>query len=206
MGVKTLGVSGDAAYVSGIKATSAKGWPGLLRRLGQYGQDVDVDAFVPSPQPAAPTQDLISRLSRAGVWLTQPKLTHGALVIVEGRREEVLLMQRRVRDHGRWGLPGGFLKRGESPAKAASRELAEETGLLVPVDDLHRVAEYKQPWCGHYDHVYWCTAPDKAAIAYGRRIKWLRFADIDSPTDATALALEAWWQLRNGKSDVAPPG
>ncbi|WP_289010061.1 NUDIX domain-containing protein [uncultured Thermomonospora sp.] len=48
------------------------------------------------------------------------------LATVDGRR--YLLMVRR-RDTGTWALPGGFRQPGEDPVAAATRELAEETGL-----------------------------------------------------------------------------
>lgn len=45
------------------------------------------------------------------------------------------LLVRRARDPeaGRWTLPGGHVEAGESPASAAVREVAEETGLEVAV-------------------------------------------------------------------------
>lgn len=36
------------------------------------------------------------------------------------------------RRHQRWGLPGGQIERGETPAEAAARELEEELNLYVP--------------------------------------------------------------------------
>nr|WP_241018936.1 NUDIX domain-containing protein [Paraburkholderia sp. Tr-20389] len=36
-----------------------------------------------------------------------------------------------ARERARWALPGGRIKRAEPPEAAASRELAEETGLVV---------------------------------------------------------------------------
>jgi acetyl-CoA carboxylase carboxyl transferase subunit beta len=46
-----------------------------------------------------------------------------------------LLLVRRAHDPeaGRWTLPGGRVEAGESPAAAAAREVAEETGLEVAV-------------------------------------------------------------------------
>lgn len=46
--------------------------------------------------------------------------------IVCRRGDQVLLV---ARDRSRWALPGGTIKRLESPLDAARRELAEETAI-----------------------------------------------------------------------------
>ena len=46
------------------------------------------------------------------------------------RRHDGILLQRR-NDDGRWGLPGGAIDPGESPAQAIVREVYEEVGLRV---------------------------------------------------------------------------
>ena len=54
---------------------------------------------------------------------------------------EILLMQRQ--DFEVWGLPGGEIDPGETPAQAAVREVAEETGLSVRLTRL--VGLYSMP-------------------------------------------------------------
>lgn len=58
----------------------------------------------------------------------------GALVVEEGR---ALF----VREGETWLLPGGRLEPGESPEAGARRELREETGLSITIDDLCAIAE-----------------------------------------------------------------
>ncbi len=57
------------------------------------------------------------------------------------RGHEVLLIQRK--DFEVWGLPGGEIEPGETPAQAAVREVAEETGLEVRLTRL--VGLYSMP-------------------------------------------------------------
>ena len=57
------------------------------------------------------------------------------VVVVEADR--VLLVERATEPYlGTWGLPGGNLEYDEHPAVGAARELAEETGVRVDLDDL----------------------------------------------------------------------
>ena len=58
-----------------------------------------------------------------------PSYTVGSICIIERADGALLLVRLAYRD--RWGLPGGLLKRGETTADAARREVREEVGLDV---------------------------------------------------------------------------
>ena len=64
-----------------------------------------------------------------------------AAVVVQG--DDVLLVRRtRPPYAGAWGLPAGFVEADETPAVAAAREVAEETGLTAAVGPLLGVYPY----------------------------------------------------------------
>jgi ADP-ribose pyrophosphatase YjhB (NUDIX family) len=64
-----------------------------------------------------------------------PNYTVGSVVLLRDRDGGLLLL-RQPPGHKGWSLPGGFLDRFEDPAAGALRELAEETGVRLHVDDL----------------------------------------------------------------------
>lgn len=72
---------------------------------------------------------------RAFARLTAPRQPVGAVgaVFDNGR---VLLVEHVFRTDFPWGLPGGWVRRGESPAEAVRRELREELGLDIDVGAL----------------------------------------------------------------------
>lgn len=47
--------------------------------------------------------------------------------------------------HGKFNYPGGKIEPGETPAQAAAREVAEETGLVIAAEDLAYVDEVHVP-------------------------------------------------------------
>jgi 8-oxo-dGTP pyrophosphatase MutT (NUDIX family) len=74
-------------------------------------------------------------------------------VILNDDASRVLLVKRR--DNGRWEPPGGVLELGETIMQGLTREILEETGLVVTVDSLTGV--YKNMTQGIVALVYRCT-------------------------------------------------
>jgi 8-oxo-dGTP diphosphatase len=58
-----------------------------------------------------------------------PGFTVGAICVIERAGGELLLVRQSYRRG--WGIPGGLLKRGETPQDAARREVFEEVGLTI---------------------------------------------------------------------------
>ncbi|MBF0305655.1 MAG: NUDIX hydrolase [Alphaproteobacteria bacterium] len=79
----------------------------------------------------------------AHVYPEHPVIGVGAVVI---RGTEVLLIRRgRPPSLGRWSLPGGKQKLGETVAEAAAREVMEETGLTIAVGAVVAVVDLIEP-------------------------------------------------------------
>lgn len=58
----------------------------------------------------------------------------GLTGIIFNDKNEILLFKHSYRSHS-WSLPGGYLKSGEHPREALEREIKEEAGLVVSIDE-----------------------------------------------------------------------
>lgn len=123
----------------------------------------------------------MTRLTRLGVF---------ALILDDARR--LLLVHQAA--GGRWSLPGGGVRFGESPEQALRRELQEETGLEVVASRLVGTHDnVYDPGDGIQRHgvrlLYRVTAHDHAAVA-GEEIDALDWFPLDGlPAAATAWAV-----------------
>jgi 8-oxo-dGTP diphosphatase len=68
---------------------------------------------------------------RWGVRFTQRKFTVTAGAVVLDMEGRVLLLEHVFRPGPGWGIPGGFIKRGEQPEETLRRELREEIGIEI---------------------------------------------------------------------------
>ncbi|WP_432829569.1 NUDIX hydrolase [Dactylosporangium sp. CA-092794] len=78
---------------------------------------------------------LPGRWRRRIVRTLQPMYTLGGVVIARDPQRTRILLLRQPPGAG-WSLPAGLMDRGETPVQCAARELAEETGLRVPPEQL----------------------------------------------------------------------
>lgn len=65
--------------------------------------------------------------------LMQDEFLVGVTGIIVNNKNEVLLVKHTYR--GGWSLPGGYIKGKEHPKEGLEREIKEETGLVVSVDE-----------------------------------------------------------------------
>ncbi|MGI9022818.1 MAG: NUDIX domain-containing protein [Acidimicrobiales bacterium] len=98
-------------------------------------------------------------LRRTSVRMLTPLFQVGAVCVVN-RADGALLLVRHSYRKG-WGFPGGLLKRGEAPVDAAAREMREEIGLTMDLDDNPHVV-VDAP-VRRVDVIYTARLPDGAA-------------------------------------------
>ena len=77
--------------------------------------------------------------------LTNTRFTVTAGAVIFNDQKQVLLLKHRFRAGSGWGLPGGFLQRGEQPIDCLRRELREEIGLEVEDVEVFAARSFKKP-------------------------------------------------------------
>lgn len=88
------------------------------------------------------------------------------------------LLLRSASDHGRWLLPGGRARAGESPRAAAEREACEETGLDLPAGDL-LVAAWVPGRIGRHDRLAMVFAARRLELADVEAVR-LQTCEVDA--------------------------
>lgn len=121
-------------------------------------------------------------------------------VLILNEEKEVLLVRSWL-GHQKWTLPGGGIKRLETPVEAAAREVHEETGLRVAQDHLHELGVFTSD-TPKYSYTVACYMIEVAKraphIARRHRLEmldtaWFPVANLPkdcSPTVTKALALQ----------------
>lgn len=96
-------------------------------------------------------------------------------VLVRNDDGELLLI-RNWFGHQKWSLPGGGIRRNETPAEAAVREVHEETGIRLAIEDLHELGTFPYPG-DHRKYMIACFRVDMPKrppkLAHHRRLETL---------------------------------
>jgi 8-oxo-dGTP diphosphatase len=85
------------------------------------------------------------KLKRATMRLTHARFAVTAGAIITDANGRVLLLKHRFRPGTGWGMPGGFIEKGEQPEEALRRELREEVGLELGKVKLFTTRAFKTP-------------------------------------------------------------
>ena len=120
-GLTGSGPTGSGLTGSGSTGPTGPGPTGLRRRLRSV--------------PVATYRRLPTAARRLAVRVLAPSFHVGALCVIERGDGALLLLRQSYRRREAWGFPGGLLDRGEQPADAVRREVLEELGVAVEVDD-----------------------------------------------------------------------
>ena len=131
---------------------------------------------------------LPSPLRRWLVHAGTPSYTVGAVVLLRREDGKVLLVDQRHSPG--WALPGGLLRRGERPAEAVVREVAEEVGVSLEPERLPVPVAAVNPVARRVDLVYLVAAapdvaPQREDEAEVRRIGWFAIDDLPEVSEPT---------------------
>lgn len=137
------------------------------------------------------------------LYITEKHVRVRALILNE--QKEVLLIRSWL-GHQRWTLPGGGIRRSETPAEAAAREVHEETGLRLAADHLQELGTFVNTDSSAPFTVL-CyvieVAKREPHIAHRRRLEMLDIAwfPVNSlPSDCSGTvhsALDLWQDTQN---------
>jgi ADP-ribose pyrophosphatase YjhB (NUDIX family) len=119
-------------------------------------------------------------------WLTrrfQASFTASAAGVITDQEGRVLLLDHVLRPRSGWGLPGGFLDKGEQPENALRREIREETGLELRDICLNRVRTMER----HLELIFTAKAVGEASVS-SREIKELRWFDVENMPPEMSLS------------------
>jgi len=115
---------------------------------------------------------------RRVVRLGQRRFTVTAGAFVFDERGRILLLEHEFRPDSRWGMPGGFIGKGEQPDEALRRELREEVSLEVTDVELYFARTLKKP--RQVELYFACTAVSEATPSSFeiRKAQWFDVNDL----------------------------
>jgi 8-oxo-dGTP diphosphatase len=132
------------------------------------------------------------------------------VAVIINSNGEVLLTRRSIPPfQGEWVMPGGRIDLGEPIVKALQREVMEEVGLEVEVEDLIDVFEHITQGADNYHFIilYYLCHPLYCSISHNRdevdEAKWVSQSELGNYTmpDGTRNVLGKVFPLRRRHDD-----
>lgn len=118
---------------------------------------------------------LVLKVAYLITWRLQPRFTIGVVAVILNPQGQILLAKHAFH-HLQWGLPGGWIKRGETLFACAEREVYEEMRLKIRVEQL--LATELKP-NGHLDVAVLATPLDEVGALSFELLDYGWF-DVDS--------------------------
>ena len=138
---------------------------------------------------------------RMAVRATQQAFTVSAAAVISNPDGKVLLLDHVIRPKSGWGLPGGFLNRGEQPAEGIRREIREEIGL-----ELERLRLIRVRAVGTHLEILYTADSNGDAEIKSREIKdfgW--FGPAEFPVRMNDAQKRLIKDVLNGEFEKSPP-
>jgi 8-oxo-dGTP diphosphatase len=129
------------------------------------------------------------KLKRGVMNLSQPRFAVTAGAVITDDRGRVLLLKHRFRPGTGWGIPGGYIQKGENPEAALRRELQEEAALELANVKILTVRTFKKPQ--QVEIVFHCQAAGNFdQLNYEiQRAEWFSPAELPESLPADQLQL-----------------
>lgn len=144
-------------------------------------------------------------MSSANTNLPRIGVTADAVVFTKRDGVAIVVLIERANEpfRGRLALPGGFVEHDEDLPEAAARELAEETGLVVPTTALRQLGAYgapgRDPRMRVVSIVYWAVVDDLPDPVAGSDAAASRLMAVDQALEEERLAFDHRQILRDAR-------
>ncbi|HEY5885722.1 MAG TPA: NUDIX hydrolase [Pyrinomonadaceae bacterium] len=131
------------------------------------------------------------KLKRGVMTFSHPRFSVTAGAIISDKGGRVLLLKHRFRPGSGWGIPGGYIDKGEQAEDALRRELREEAGLELEDVKVFTARTFKRPQ--QVEIIFLCRAVgEPARLNYEiEKAEWFAFGNLPPlPEDQMELLKE----------------
>ncbi len=128
------------------------------------------------------------KFKRGVMTFSHPRFSVTAGAIITDERGRVLLLKHRFRPGSGWGIPGGYINKGEQAEDALRRELREEAGLELKDVKISTARTFKRPQ--QVEIIFLCRAAgEPEQLNYEiEKAEWFEMAELPKlPTDQIEL-------------------